>query len=206
MIINDEGVELDIENTKWKVYSGVFLVVVGPLILFIQNTYFALALCFVVAGVIVILHGKQDLQRIDNFYVFKEFIGDKNEIRIADLAKRVQSDKSTIVQELIWMTERGYFEDVEIDAAHEFFRSKTHYGWRINTISSSNSFYVQPSVNLTNTHQTVSPKTKEEVVYYSEVCDCCGGTTRIKVGGGGVCDYCRAPIGKYKKYQNEVDK
>ncbi|MBQ8518882.1 MAG: hypothetical protein IJ455_04640 [Agathobacter sp.] len=38
--------------------------------------------------------------------------------------------------------------------------------------------------------------------YYSETCECCGGTTKIKVGGGGICDYCRAPIGSYKEYDD----
>lgn len=206
MIIDEKAVELAIDNAKWKVYSGVFLVIAGPLILFIQSTYGALALCFVVAGVIVILHGKNDLQRLDDFYVFKEFIGNKNEIRIEDLAKRVQSDKYLVVEDLIWMTERGYFQDVEIDSAHEFFRSKTHYRWKINTVSANTRAYVEPTINPVNIQRTTSNKAKEEDVYYSEVCDCCGGTTRIKVGGGGVCDYCRAPIGKYKKYQHKGDK
>lgn len=205
MIIDEKAVELAIENTKWKVYSGVFLIIVGPLILFIQNTYFELAFCFVVAGIIVMIHGKHELQRLDNFYVFKEFIGDKNEIRIEDLAKRVQSDKQLVVEDLIWMTARGYFQDVKMDAAHEFFRSKTHYKWKINTISATTRV-TEPNSNALNSQGNTSYRGNDEVLYYSEVCDCCGGITKIKVGGGGVCDYCRAPIGKYKKYQNEVDK
>lgn len=198
MIINEEVAELDKNNTKWKVYSGIFLIIVGPLILFIQNTYGALALCFVVAGIIVMCHGKHELQRIDNFYTFKEFIGDKNEIRIADLAKRVQSDMDIVVDDLIWMTGRGYFEDVEIDGAKEFFRSRTHYKRRINTVATSTRVIIEPSVGVADAQRNTSYQAKEQDMYYSEVCDCCGGTTKIKVGGGGVCDYCRAPIGKYK--------
>ena len=203
MIVNEKAVELAKDNVKWKVYSGVFLVIVGPLILFIQNTYGVLALCFVVAGIIVICHGKHELLRIDNFYFYKDVIGDNNEIRIVDLAKRVQSDADIVVNDLNWMMQNGFFEDVEIDSRKEFFRSKTHYKWILNTVSSST--VVEQNIDSVKSKGNTSYEEKEDI-YYSEVCDCCGGSTKIKVGGGGVCDYCRAPIGKYKKYQNKGDK
>lgn len=34
-------------------------------------------------------------------------------------------------------------------------------------------------------------------------CDCCGGVTMIEIEKGGICDYCRAPLGKYRKYLDE---
>lgn len=37
-------------------------------------------------------------------------------------------------------------------------------------------------------------KTPKKDVFATAVCECCGGSTRIKVGSIGVCDYCGAPI------------
>lgn len=72
-----KAAELSKENTKWQVYAGVFLIIAGILVLFIQNTYVALMMMFVITGIIEICLGMSKLRRIENFYIFKEIIGEK---------------------------------------------------------------------------------------------------------------------------------
>lgn len=199
MIINEKTADIAKDNAKWKMYSGVGLVIVGPLILFIQNTYGALAMIFVIAGIIVICVGKGELLRIDNFYTFKKYIGDRDEVSLADLAKRVQADVDIVANDLRWMIENGFFENVEIDYRNEIFRSKNHYTWERNTFSTGTRITVESSRDVIHRQKSSYQRTNQEDLYYAEVCECCGGTTKIKIGGGGVCDYCRAPIGKYKR-------
>jgi len=198
MITNEKKAELSKDNAKWLVYAGIFLLIGAPLVLFIQNSLGALAMIFAVAGIVLICFGKQELRRIDNFYVFKDFIGDRKEVSISDLAKRVQCDSEMVIDDLLWMAENALFEDVQIDRANDSFRSRSYYKRQMDAVTANTSGNIgQNKAGMNKQHNPYKPK--EEDLYYAEVCDCCGGITKIKVGGGGVCDYCRAPIGKYKK-------
>lgn len=119
------------------------------------------------------------------------------------MAKLTQRDTQVVIIDLQWMMQKGFFEDVQIDNTNEFFRSRSHYKWKINTISTKQERIREQSEDVFDKQRNTYNKSKEQDMYYSEVCDCCGGTTKIKLGGGGVCDYCRAPLGKYKKYLYE---
>ena len=78
----------------------------------------------------------------------------------------------------------------------EYFRSRRHYKQKINSISINEKVIIEQKEELIEKQWKSFYKSKEEEPYYSEICDCCGGTTKIKVGGGGICEYCRAPLGK----------
>lgn len=199
MITNEKNVELCEDNTKWQVRAGMIMMCAAILVLFIQNTYGALATFFVIVGCIEFYLGKKKLRKIKKFYKYKELIGEKAIIRLSDLATGVQEDKLEVISDLDWMIQNAFFEDVEIDSKKEFFRSRSHYEQKVNSISINEKVIIEQSEELIEKQRKTFYKSKEEDTYYAEVCDCCGGTTRIKVGGGGVCDYCHAPIGKYKR-------
>lgn len=77
MIINEKTVELSKDNAKWQMYAGVFMIIAGILVPFIQDSLGLLTALFVITGIIEIVLGKVKLYRIENFYAFKEIIGEK---------------------------------------------------------------------------------------------------------------------------------
>ena len=149
MIINDKAADLCKENTKWEIYSGAFTLIAAGFVLLINNTYTGLAGFIVCIGVFLMWSGANKLVRIRRFDMFKEFIGEKNEVRISDMARYSQSDEEIVIGDLMWMMEHGFFEDVEITRGNEFFRSKTNKNWQVSTFYSSTTV-VGPDADVLN--------------------------------------------------------
>lgn len=132
-----------------------------------------LAGCMLYCGIKRIRFGK----KIRNYV---NLIGNAKYISIKEVAQSSRESESQIISDFEWLIKKQFFVNAYID-------------------------YDDGVIAFGDTYrQIVEQRIQEEEAkkcreYVSVVCDCCGGTTKIEVGGGGVCDYCRAPIGKYKE-------
>lgn len=198
MIINDKIAEAVKDSAKWQKWTGKLLIVVAIFALSIPDMSVGLIVLSAIIGVLEVISANKKFQNVEDFYKYKEFIGDKNEIRIEDLARTMTEEKSVVLKKLEWMVKKGFFEDVEIESSGEFFRSCTHYKWKINSVVPTKRTEIKQNEDITEKQWHSQRKNKEKNIYYLETCECCGGTTKIRVGGSGVCEYCRAPIGMNK--------
>lgn len=241
MVVNEKAVESSKKDAKRYLGAGVLGVVFG--------SFFALFLppiigsIFIGCGICLLIFWKRNLRMDEMFHKYKEIIGEREVISISELASHTEEEKKIVVENLEWMMQKKFFENVQIDSGNEFFRSRDYFKKQAEkeaseAINDVNQIFEEFEDNFQEIQNDVENLMKEfegdmsnfkihtdqdgqKIVmqwssflnsngeegneFYSEVCDCCGGATKIRVGGGGVCDYCGAPIGKYKKYDNRED-
>lgn len=235
MRVNEKAV---VENRKLaKSYSsiGVTSFIIGIILL---PAISIVGVMFIVGGIVFKALSKALQKRENDFYKYKQIIGDNDVIAIQELALLAQQDKKVVLENLHWMILNKFFENVQIDSGNEFFRDRDYFKKRdgaatLTATDMVNNFFedfgdfgnlgenmqeLQSDINemMQNMETEISniemdatqgnrkiiiewnssgrTKTPKKDVFATAVCECCGGSTRIKVGSIGVCDYCGAPI------------
>jgi len=184
MIINEKKVKENKDGEDGCYIIASVLIVLGAYwCLFSSKTWGLIAS---LVGLFVIFCGRNNKRLRESLFKYIEIMGDKEVISISELASRAGETEKLVINNLEHLIINNYFENMQIDSGNKFLRARDYF----------EKYSVQEEKDEIGEVQQITNK-KEN--YYSAICDCCGGTTKIKVGGGGVCEYCRAPIGIYKE-------
>ncbi len=142
-----------------------------------------MALFFLIAGIVLVLLGRNTAKNAEKFKKYISIIVNHEETSIDNIAMAMPTSYEKAKEDLQKMINRGYFADAYINDADR----------EIVLPSMEQSYVVKAEVNVrTNTEVNIRTNTEIEMVVVS--CKGCGANNKIEKGTVGECQFCGSPI------------
>lgn len=132
---------------------------------------FIVCIIFDVIGIVLIMCGVKCNCMVSTLNKYMRIAEGSPSIDLDEFSALVAESEYTIKKNFAWMIHKHFFDDAYInhEANAVIFREA----------------YMQAEAKA---------KLAQKKVYVKQMCECCGGTTRVEKGHDGMCEYCGAPL------------
>lgn len=128
-----------------------------------------------VIGLLLLYFGVKRMRIVSEVTKYLNIAAGSPSIDFEKLSPLVQESVNTIKKNFEWMIRKHFFEDAYINYEAQAVIFKLAY-----------------MKEATRVQQ--AQERAQKIEYAKQVCECCGGTTKVIKGQDGVCEYCGAPI------------
>lgn len=177
---------------------GIITMFLSVLWIIFPFPMFGLGIIGSIVGYCIYVWGAKIVKMEPVLRQYEQAIVGLESISFSELADSIYEDEEKVLENLQWMWENRYFENVQLDYKNKCLKRRVTE----QECQKEEERIIAEKLRQ-QTERERQEYREEQQIFVSETCDCCGGITMIRAGGGGKCSYCSAPIGKYKKYDKK---
>lgn len=138
-----------------------------------------------IAGISALYYGITRSKALKALKRYSGVINHSPSISLRDFSQRTGDTEQSITSNLEWLIEHNVLEDAFID-------------YEDNCVIFDKAYRIERAQEKWN-QKYKKDKSKHVGKRVAVVCECCGAVAMLAKDEGGLCEYCRAPIGKDKE-------